>query len=102
MKLLASILAVAAAVGGCATAPEWHAGWHSGWSKPGMTGEAFETDVRDCDAQAMQVAASQPGHRAQATTGVRGGSPTAPVQRSAEHERAYRECMVSKGYTAKK
>ena len=41
--------AVAVILGGCATAPGAHARWHTGWDKPGMTGEAFEMDVRDCD-----------------------------------------------------
>jgi hypothetical protein len=102
MKVIAGIFAVAATLAGCATAPDWHAGWHSGWAKPGMTGEAFEKDVRDCDAQAMHVAAAQPGHRAQGAAGMRGSSPTAPIERSSEHEKAYRDCMASKGYTAKK
>jgi hypothetical protein len=66
-----------------------------------MTGEAFEQDVRDCDRTANKVAAMEPGHRAPATTG--GARATAPgpmaAQRQIEHERAYAECMKTKGYT---
>ena len=102
MKVFAMVMVLAVTAAGCATAPGWHASWHSGWSKAGMTGESFEADVRNCDAQAMRVAAAQPGHQAQAATGVRGANPTAPVQRSAEHEKAYRDCMIGSGYTATK
>ena len=102
MRALGIVMILAVTGAGCATAPGWHASWHSGWAKAGMTGEAFEADVRDCDAQAMQLAAGQPGHQAQGSTGPRSVNPTAPVQRSAEHEKAYRACMIGKGYTATK
>ena len=86
---------------GCATRPGAHARWHTGWDKPGITGEAFELDVRDCDRVANRVAAMEPGHRA--ATGSGGARTTAPgslpAQRQIEHERAYTDCMKSKGYT---
>jgi hypothetical protein len=86
---------------GCATRPGAHAPWHTGWEKAGMTGEAFELDVRDCDRTANKVAAMEPGHRAPATTG--GARATGPgpmaAQRQMEHERAYTGCMKGKGYT---
>jgi hypothetical protein len=44
-----------------------HARWHTGSEKAGITGEAFELDVRDCDHIANKVAATEPGHRAPAT-----------------------------------
>lgn len=88
---------------GCATRPGAHARWHTGWDKAGMTGEAFEADVRECDRAAMRVAAGQPGHLSTQAPGggarVMGPGPMAP-QRQAEHERAYRDCMRGKGYTA--
>lgn len=102
MKLFAMVMVLAVTAAGCATAPPWHASWHAGWSKAGMTGESFEADVRNCDARAMRLAAGQPGHQAQGMAGVRGVNPTAPVQRSAEHEKAYRACMIGDGYTATK
>jgi hypothetical protein len=95
-------IAVALLVGGCATAPGAHARWHTGWSKPGMTGEAFELDVRDCDRTANKVAAMEPGHRApqSAPGGARSAGPgPMAAQRQIEHERAYADCMKSKGYT---
>ncbi len=98
---LVSSVAVVLVVGGCATAPGAHARWHTGWMKPGMTGEAFELDVRDCDRTANRVAAMEPGHRAPQTAG--GARATAPgpmaAQRQIEHERAYMDCMKGKGYT---
>jgi hypothetical protein len=96
-------IAMALVAGGCATAPGAHARWHTGWAKPGMTGEAFELDVRDCDREANRVAAMEPGHRApqQPAGGARttGPGPMAS-QRQVEHERAYSDCMRNKGYTA--
>ena len=86
---------------GCATRPGAHARWHTGWEKAGMTGEAFELDVRDCDRVANRVAAMEPGHRAPSAPG--GARPTTPgslpAQRQTEHERAYADCMKGKGYT---
>ena len=70
VKMLIGITAVALAVAGCSPAAPWHASWHSGWSKPDMTGEAFEQDVRACDRTAMQVAGGDPGHRGSATAGA--------------------------------
>ena len=104
MKAVAVIVGsvtVALAVTGCATAPGAHARWHTGWEKPGMTGETFELDVRDCDRVANRVAAMEPGHR---STGAPGGArATGPgpmaSQRQIEHERGYVDCMKSKGYT---
>jgi hypothetical protein len=87
---------------GCATRPGAHARWHTGWDKPGITGEAFEQDVRDCDREANRVAAMEPGHRAPTTPpgGARAtGADTMAPQRRAEHERAYAACMTGKGYT---
>jgi len=88
-------------VTGCATRPGAHARWHTGWEKPGMTGVAFELDVRDCDREANRVAAMEPGHRAPRAPG--GARTTGPgplaAQRQIEHERAYTDCMKSKGYT---
>jgi len=97
-----SMLALTAA--GCATAPGAHARWHTGWEKPGMTGEAFELDVRDCDRVANKVAAMEPGHRASMSPGGARttGAPPMAAQRQAEHERAYSDCMKGKGYTATK
>ena len=94
-------VAVALVVGGCATAPGAHARWHTGWMKPGMTGDTFELDVRDCDRTANKVAAMEPGHRApQAPGGARATAPgPMAAQRQIEHERAYTDCMKSKGYT---
>ena len=68
-----------------------------------MTGEAFEADVRACDREAMRVAAAQPGHTGAGSGGPRtvGPGPTAPL-RQAEHEKAYADCMKSKGYAANK
>jgi hypothetical protein len=107
MKLVSVLIvgvAVTVAVGGCATAPGAHARWHTGWDKPGMTGEAFEMDVRDCDREANRVAAMEPGHRAPQQPG--GARTTGPgpmaSQRQIEHERAYSDCMKNKGYTATK
>jgi hypothetical protein len=102
VKALIGITAVALAAAGCSPAASWHASWHSGWSKPGMTGEVFEQDVRACDRTAMQVAASQPGHRGSATAGTRTVNPAQPTFFSAEHEKAYVDCMKGKGYTATK
>jgi hypothetical protein len=88
---------------GCATAPGAHARWHTGWDKPGMTGVAFEQDVRDCDREANRVMAAEPGHRAP-TAPPGGARATGPgplaSQRQVEHERAYADCMKSKGYIA--
>ena len=101
MSALGGSVAVALLIGGCDTAPGAHARWHTGWAKPGMTGEAFEMDVRDCDRTANKVMAAEPGHRApQAAVGARtvGPGPMA-AQRQVEHERAYTDCMKSKGYT---
>jgi hypothetical protein len=67
-----------------------------------MTGEVFEQDVRACDRTAMQVAGSEPGHRGSATAGARTVNPAQPTFFSAEHEKAYVECMKGKGYTATK
>lgn len=94
-------VAVALVMGGCATAPGAHARWQTGWMKPGVTGDAFEPDVRDCDRIANKVAAMEPGHRApQAPGGARATAPgPMAAQRQIEHERAYTECMKSKGYT---
>jgi hypothetical protein len=102
MKTLAGLAVLALTAAGCAATPPWHASWHAGWSKPEMTGEAFEADVRNCDREAMRVAAAEPGHQAVASPGTRSTSPTAPTQRRAEHEKAYRDCMKAKGYTATK
>jgi hypothetical protein len=68
--------------------------------KPGMTGEAFELDVRDCDGTANRVAAMEPAtafHGLQAAPGRRPPGPMAS-QRQIERERAYTDCMQSKGY----
>jgi hypothetical protein len=68
-----------------------------------MTGEEFERDVRDCDREANRVAAMEPGHRApqQPPGGARSTAPGPMAgQRQIEHERAYTDCMKSKGYTA--
>jgi hypothetical protein len=93
-------VAVALVVGGCATAPGAHARWHTGWTKPDMTGEAFELDVRDCDRTANRVAAMEPGHRAPQAPGARVTAPGPMAsQRQIEHEQAYTDCMKSKGYT---
>ena len=99
-SIVAGGLAVLTLAGaGCATRPGAHARWHTGWEKPGMTGEAFELDVRDCDRIANRVAAMEPGHRAPQAPGPRPtGSGPVPGQRQLEHERAYTECMKSKGY----
>jgi hypothetical protein len=67
--LLGGATALAIVAAGCSPAASWHASWHSGWSKPGMTGEVFEQDVRTCDREAMQAAAGEPGHRGSATVG---------------------------------
>lgn len=104
MKVLAASLGgvvLVLAIAGCATAPGAHAPWHTGWARPGMTGEEFEVDVRDCDRTANTVAAMEPGHRAsQAAAGARGTGPgPLAAQRQIEHERAYTECMKGKGYT---
>jgi hypothetical protein len=103
MRIVSTIsgtLAVSLVLTGCATAPGAHARWHTGWSKAGMTGDAFEMDVRDCDRTANKVAAMEPGHRApQAPGGARATAPGPMAsQRQIEHERAYTECMKSKGY----
>jgi hypothetical protein len=103
VKALIGIAALAVTAAGCSPAASWHASWHSGWSKPGMTGEVFEQDVRACDRTAMQVAAGQPGHQASATgAGGRTVNPAQPTFFSAEHEKAYADCMRGKGYTATK
>lgn len=102
MKVFIALATVALTVSGCAAAPPWHARWHAGWSKPGMTGEAFETDVRACDREANRVAAAEPGHQGVAAQGSRTASPTAPGLRRVEHEKAYVECMKGKGYTPTK
>lgn len=102
VSILTGGLAVLALVStGCATRPGAHARWHTGWEKAGMTGEAFELDVRDCDRVANKVAAMEPGHRAPATTGGARTTGPGPLagQRQIEHQRAYTECMKSKGYT---
>lgn len=101
--MAAGLVVLAIVAGGCATAPGAHARWHTGWDKPGMTGEAFEQDVRQCDRQAMQVAAAQPGHQAAASPGPRttGPGPLAPL-RQAEHEKGYADCMKGKGYVPMK
>lgn len=103
MGMAVGLAALAITASGCATAPGAHARWHTGWDKPGMTGEAFEQDVRQCDREAMRVAAAQPGHRAAGAPGPRmtGPGPMAPL-RQAEHEKAYADCMKGKGYTATK
>jgi hypothetical protein len=93
-------LAIVAA--GCSPAASWHASWHSGWSKPGMTGEVFEQDVRTCDREAMQAAAGEPGHRGSATVGTRTVNPAQPTLQGGEHEKAYVACMKGKGYTPTK
>lgn len=94
-------VALVIAVGGCATSPGAHARWHTGWDKSGMTGEEFERDVRACDREANRVAAMEPGHRAQPPGGARSTAPgPMAAQRQIEHERAYADCMKSKGYTA--
>jgi len=100
VAIMAGLAVLAAATGGCGTAPGAHARWHTGWDKPGMTGEAFERDVQQCDHVAMQVAGSQPGHQAAGTPGARatGPGPLEPL-RQAEHRRAYADCMKGKGYT---
>ena len=64
VSAMIGVVSLAVVVGGCATAPGAHARWHTGWEKPGMTGEEFELDVRDCDRTANRVAAMEPGHRA--------------------------------------
>ena len=99
VKLLIGMAVVSVATAGCSPAAPWHASWHSGWSKPGMTGEAFEQDVRACDRQAMVAAAGQPGHQGSAMAGARTVNPAQPTFFSNEHEKAYVECMKSKGYT---
>jgi hypothetical protein len=101
-KTLIGIAVVILAAAGCSPAASWHASWHSGWSKPGMTGEVFEQDVRACDRQAMAASAGQPGHQGSATAGGRTVNPAQPTFFSAEHEKAYTECMRGKGYTATK
>jgi hypothetical protein len=97
-------IAVALIVGGCATAPGAHARWHTGWDKPGITGESFERDVRDCDREANRVMAMEPGHRAPQQPGGARSTGPGPMasQRQVEHERAYTDCMKGKGYTATK
>jgi hypothetical protein len=99
-----SLAVLALSLTGCATAPGAHARWHTGWDKPGMTGEAFEQDVRDCDRVANKVAAMEPGHRASMSPGGARttGAPSMAAQRQAEHEREYAACMKGKGYTATK
>ncbi|HEU5320815.1 MAG TPA: hypothetical protein VFX28_08430 [Methylomirabilota bacterium] len=101
--LAAGLAALAILAGGCATAPGAHARWHTGWDKPGMTGVAFEQDVRQCDREADRMMAARPGHQGVASPGPRtaGPGPMAPL-RQAEHEQAYASCMKSKGYTATK
>jgi hypothetical protein len=99
--LMAGLVVLMSFGTGCATRPGAHARWHTGWEKAGMTGEAFEQDVRDCDRVANRVAAMEPGHRAPATisTGRTTTPGPPPTQRQAEHESAYTDCMKSKGYT---
>jgi hypothetical protein len=101
-KTLIGIAVVILAAAGCSPAASWHASWHSGWSKPGMTGEVFEQDVRACDRQAMAASAGQPGHQGSATAVGRTVNPAQPTFFSAEHEKAYVDCMKGKGYTATK
>jgi hypothetical protein len=107
MKRIAGVagglVVLAFVAGGCATAPGAHARWHTGWDKPGMTGEAFEQDVRACDREANRVMAAEPGHQTAGSPGPRtvGPAPSAPL-RQAEHDQAYAACMKSKGYTATK
>lgn len=107
MKAVSAVVgsvAMALAVGGCATAPGAHARWHTGWEKAGMTGETFEADVRACDREANRVAAHEPGHHSGGAGAAPGGaratgaSPMAS-RRQIEHERAYVACMIGKGYT---
>lgn len=96
-----AVLGMLVAFSGCATAPGAHARWHTGWDKPGMTGAAFEQDVRACDRQAMQVAAAQPGHQTAASPRPRTPAPGSPgALRQVEHEAAYADCMKGKGCTA--
>jgi hypothetical protein len=102
MGVTLGLVAVAVTTSSCATAPGAHARWHTGWDKPGMTGEAFEADVRACDREAMGVAAAEPGHQTVGAGGPRTAVPVAPSLRQAEHEKAYAACMKGKGYTATK
>jgi hypothetical protein len=102
MRVLLGATVLALSAAGCSPAASWHASWHSGWSKPDMTGEAFEADVRACDLQAMQTMAGQPGHQGSAMAGARLVNPAQPTMWSNEHTKAYTECMKSKGYTATK
>src|SRR5262245_29717847 len=101
-RITAGLAVLAIVAGGCATAPGAHARWHTGWDKPGMTGEAFEQDVRLCDRQAMQVAGAEPGH-VTTSPGPRtaGPAPLAPLKQ-AEHQKAYADCMKAKGYAETK
>lgn len=102
--LAGGLVVLALTAGGCATAPGAHARWHTGWDKPGMTGEVFEQDVRACDREANRVQAAEPGHSSVATPGgarTTGPASMAPL-RQAEHEKAYAECMKTKGYKATK
>jgi hypothetical protein len=103
MVVTGGFVALSVAAVGCATAPGAHARWHTGWDKPGMTGEAFEQDVRQCDREAMRMAAAEPGHQTAASGGPRttGPGPTAPLKQ-AEHAKAYADCMKARGYTATK
>ncbi len=100
--IAAGLAVLAIAAGGCATAPGAHARWHTGWDKPGMTGEAFEQDVRQCDRTAMQVAAAQPGHQATAPAPRTAGPASLAPLKQVEHEKAYADCMKGKGYTEMK
>jgi hypothetical protein len=104
ISIIVAGIVVALSVGGCATAPGAHARWHTGWDKPGMTGESFERDVRDCDREADRVMAMEPGHRAPQQPGGARSTGPGPMasQRHLEHERAYTDCMKGKGYTATK
>lgn len=102
MKACAPVVVTVLLAAGCAAAAPWHASWHSGWSKPGMTGESFEQDVRACDREAMRASAGQPGHQASATIGARTVNPTDQTVESREHKKAYVECMQGKGYVSTK
>lgn len=103
MKFLAGIVALALSAAGCSAVTPRHATWHSGWTKPGLTGEVFEQDVRACDRAAIRVGIGQPGLHGSSVTA--GGTTPNPAQLSLEadeHQKRYAECMKSKGYTSTK